>query len=89
MLGWNEPKLSRFPNAEDLHDTLESVRTSLNDLAHSVGKTTGSSASQAKSFALERVDQTEELMKDNFAASILLVLGIGLVAGYFIGRSME
>ena len=94
MLSWPraERKVSRLVNSvdlDDLHDQIDSLRSYVNELAGSAGKSASRSYGRARDYATEAAHEAEDLMKDNFAASLVLALGLGLVVGYFIRRGTE
>jgi ElaB/YqjD/DUF883 family membrane-anchored ribosome-binding protein len=94
MLSWPraERKMSRLAGSvdlEDLHDQIDSLRSYVNELAGSAGKSASRNYGRARDYATEAAQEAEDLMKDNLAASLVLALGLGLVVGYFIRRGTE
>ena len=94
MLTWPraERKVSRLVSSvdlEDLHDQIDSLRSYVNELAGSAGKSASRSYGRARNYTTEAALEAEDLMKDNLAASLVLALGLGLVVGYFIRRGTE
>lgn len=76
-------------DVEDLYDQLDNLRDYVRQLAQNVGKSANRQYGRARDYASETAQEAEDLMKDNFAASLILALGLGLVVGYFIRRSTE
>jgi ElaB/YqjD/DUF883 family membrane-anchored ribosome-binding protein len=90
--GRAENKASRFLkqlDAQDLHDQLDAVREYLQDLTGSFSKIANRQLGQARGRAVDRVQEAEELMKDNLAASLVVALGVGVLVGYLIRRGTE
>jgi len=90
--GRAEGKASRFLkelDAQDLHDQLDAVRDYLQDLTGSFSKIANRKWGQARGRAVDRVQEAEELMKDNLAASLVVALGVGVLVGYLIRRGTE
>lgn len=73
----------------ELYDQIDSLRNFVSDLASSLGKGAVRRVDRARDYAAETAREAEDVMKDNFAASLLLALGIGVLAGYFLRRSSE
>ena len=87
MWGLAERKTSRFGrdiDIDDLYDQLDTLRGYVGELSHGASKSAGEGLGRAREFASQTAHDAEETMKDNLTASLLLALGIGLVAGYFI-----
>jgi ElaB/YqjD/DUF883 family membrane-anchored ribosome-binding protein len=85
-------KAARFVrdvNVDDLHDQLDSLRDYVNELTASAGTTANRRFKQARRAASSAAHDTEELVKDNVAASLVLAAGLGLVIGYLIRRGSE
>jgi len=74
---------------DDLHDQLENLRGYVNELSQSIGKSASRQYGRARAYTSQAAKDAEELMRDNIAASLILVLGLGLVVGYLIRRSTE
>ena len=94
MMSWGraEDKASRFLkelDAQELRDQLDSVRDYLQDLTSSFSKIANRQWGQARGRAADRVQDAEELMKDNLAASLVVALGVGVLVGYLIRRGTE
>jgi len=90
--GRAEGKASRFLkelDAQELHDQLDAVRNYLQDLTGSFSKIANRQWDQARGRAVNRVQEAEELMKDNLAASLVVALGVGVLVGYLIRRGTE
>ncbi len=76
-------------DADDLNDQLDTVRAYLKDLTGSFGKIANRQWGHTRHQALDTVEEAEELMKDNLAASLVVALGVGILVGYFIRRGTE
>jgi ElaB/YqjD/DUF883 family membrane-anchored ribosome-binding protein len=87
-----ENKTSRFLkelDPQDVYDQLDSVRNYLQDLTGSLGKLANRQWGQARHHAADSMQDAEELMKDNLAASLVVALGVGVLVGYLIRRGTE
>jgi ElaB/YqjD/DUF883 family membrane-anchored ribosome-binding protein len=94
MLSWHRaerrtPRLLKDLDIEDLHDQLDSLRSYVNELTGTAGRSASRNYGRARDYATEAAHEAEDLMKDNLAASLVLALGLGLVVGYFIRRGTE
>ena len=90
--GRAENKASRFLkelDARELHDQIDAVRDYLQDLTGSLSKIANRQWGQARGRSVDRVQEAEELMKDNLAASLVVALGVGVLVGYLIRRGTE
>jgi hypothetical protein len=76
-------------DVDNLNDQLDSVRSYLQDLTGSFGKIANRQWGRTRHQALDTVEDTQELMKDNLAASLVVALGVGILVGYFIRRGTE
>ena len=74
---------------DDLYDLLETLRAYVRDLSSGVGRNASRQFGRARDFASEAAQEAEEAMKDNFAASLILAVGLGIVVGYLIRRGTE
>ena len=74
---------------DDLYDQLEKLRYNVHQLSQRVGKSASRQYRHTRDYASEAAQEAEELMKDNLAASLVLALGLGLVVGYLIRRSID
>jgi ElaB/YqjD/DUF883 family membrane-anchored ribosome-binding protein len=74
---------------DDVYGQLEKLRDNVHHLSQRVGKSASRQYGRARDYASQTAQDAEELMKDNFAASLVLALGIGLIVGYFISRSTD
>jgi ElaB/YqjD/DUF883 family membrane-anchored ribosome-binding protein len=86
-----ESKTSRFLkelDSQDVYDQLDAVRDYLRDLTGSVSKLANRQWGQTRHRAAE-VQEAEEMMKDNLAASLVVALGVGVLVGYLIRRGTE
>jgi hypothetical protein len=72
-------------DTDDLYDQLDNVRTYLKELTGAFGKI----ANRQWGHAIDTAHDTEDLMKGNLAASLILALGLGVFIGYMIRRSSE
>lgn len=87
-----ESKTSRFLkelDPQDVYDQLDAVRGYLQDLTGSFGKIANRQWGQARGRVIDRVEEAEDLMKDNLAASLVVALGVGVLVGYLIRRGTE
>jgi hypothetical protein len=94
MMSWAraEDKAGRFLkelDAQDLHDQLDAVRSYLSDLTGSFNKIANRRLGHARGRAYYTVQEAEEMMKDNVAASLDVALGVGVRVGYLIRRGTE
>ena len=76
-------------NIEDFYAQLDSLREQAQELAASAGKSARWQYGRAREVATEAAEETEEAIRDNLAASLILALGIGLVVGYLIRRGSK
>ena len=74
---------------DDLYDQLDKLRDNVHQLSQRVGKSASRQYRHTRDYASEAAQEAEELMKDNLAASLVLALGLGLVVGYLIRRSID
>jgi ElaB/YqjD/DUF883 family membrane-anchored ribosome-binding protein len=65
------------------------VRDYLRDLTTSFSKIANSQWGHARGRAIDTVQDPEEMMKDNLAASLVVALGVGVLVGYLIRRGTE
>jgi ElaB/YqjD/DUF883 family membrane-anchored ribosome-binding protein len=73
----------------DLYDQLDALRSYVNELSTSAGKSASHQFGRARDYASEAAREAEETMKDNLAASLLIAMGVGVVVGYFLRRGTE
>src|SRR5262249_2505729 len=59
---------------DDLYDQLENLRGYVNELSQSVDKSASRQYGRARAYTSQAAKEAEELMKDNLAASLILVL---------------
>jgi hypothetical protein len=76
-------------DVDDLYDELDALRDTVHEVSARVGQRARRGYSRARDLATETAQEAEEVMKDNFAASLILALGLGVLVGYFIRRSTE
>ena len=76
-------------DSDDLYDQIEKLTDNVHQLSQRVGKSASRQYGRARDYASERAQEAEHLMKDNLAASLILVLGLGLLVGYLIRRSTD
>jgi hypothetical protein len=74
---------------DDLYDQLENLRDYAHQLSQSIGKSASRQYGRARAYTSQAAKEAEELMKDNIAASLILIIGLGLVVGYLIRLSTE
>ena len=74
---------------DDLYDHLENLRDYVHELSQNVGKSASRQYGRARAYTSQAAKEAEELMKDNIAASLILIIGLGLVVGYLIRLSTE
>jgi hypothetical protein len=94
MMNWGrtEDRASRYLkqlDVDDLNDQLDSVRAYLKDLTGSFGKIANRQWGRARNQAADTVEEAEDMMRDNLAASLILALGIGVLVGYMIRRGTD
>jgi hypothetical protein len=82
-------RAKKIPDIEDLYDQFDSLREYVQELSASMGKSASRRYGRARDFASEAARETEEAMKDNLAASLILAVGLGVLLGYFLRRSTE
>ena len=94
-LARSERKAARFVRGakdidlDDLYDQLENLRDYAHQLSQSIGKSASRQYGRARAYTSQAAKEAEELMKDNIAASLILIIGLGLVVGYLIRLSTE
>jgi len=71
---------------KDLQEQLDAVRDYLRDLTTSFSKIANRQWGHARGRAIDTVQEAEEMMKDNLAASLVVALGVGVLVGYLIRR---
>jgi ElaB/YqjD/DUF883 family membrane-anchored ribosome-binding protein len=74
---------------DDLYDQLDGLRSYVNDLSRSVGKSARRGYKQARHLASDAATEAEEAIRDNLGASLILAAGLGVIVGYLIGRSSD
>jgi ElaB/YqjD/DUF883 family membrane-anchored ribosome-binding protein len=74
---------------KDLQEQLDAVRDYLRDLTTSFSKIANRQWGHARGRAIDTVQEAEEMMKDNLAASLVVALGVGVLVGYLIRRGTE
>ena len=94
MVSWSkaERKAGGFIkelDTDDLYDQLDNMRTYLKELTGAFGKIANRQWGRARELAVDTAHDTEDLMKGNLAASLILALGLGVFIGYMIRRSSE
>ena len=65
------------------------MRDYLRDLTTSFSEIANSQWGHARGRAIDTVQDAEEMMKDNLAASLVVALGVGVLVGYLIRRGTE
>jgi ElaB/YqjD/DUF883 family membrane-anchored ribosome-binding protein len=76
-------------NIENFYAQLGSLRDQVEELAASAEKSARWQYGRVRDVATEAAEETEQAIRDNLAASLILALGIGLVVGYLIRRGSE
>jgi hypothetical protein len=76
-------------DTDDLYDQLDSMRTYLKELTGAFGKIANRQWGHARELAVDTAHDTEDLMKHNLAASLILAVGLGVFIGYMIRRGSE
>ena len=94
MVSWSkaERKAGGFIkelDTDDLYDQLDTMRAYLKELTGAFGKIANRQWGRARELAGDTAHDTEDLMKDNLAASLILALGLGVFIGYMIRRGSE
>ena len=74
---------------DDLYDQLDSLRSYVQELSASMGKSASRQYGLARDFASDAAREAEETMKDHLAASLILAVGLGILVGYFLRRGTE
>ena len=82
-------RLLKEIDVPDLNDQLDAVRDYLRELTSSFSKIANRQWRSTRDRALDTAQETEEIMKDNLAASLVVALGIGVLMGYLIRRSTD
>ena len=72
-----------------MNDQLDAVRDYLRELTSSFSKIANRQWRSTRDRALDTAQETEEIMKDNLAASLVVALGIGVLMGYLIHLSTD
>ena len=75
--------------AKDLQEQLDAVRDYLRDLTTSFSKIANRQWGHARGRAIDTVQEAEDMMKDNLAASLVVALGVGVLVGFLIRRGTE
>ena len=73
-------------NVKDLQEQLDSLRDYLRDLTGSFSKIANRQWRSTRDRALDTAQETEEIMKDNLAISLVVALGLGILIGYLARR---
>ena len=74
---------------KDLQEQVDAVRDFLRDLTASFSKIANRQRGHAPGRAVDTVQEAEEIMKENLAASQVVALGVGVLGGYLIRRGTE
>ena len=74
---------------KDLQEQVDAVRDFLRDLTTSFSKIANRQWGHARGRAVDTVQEAEEMMKENLAASLVVALGVGVLVGYLIRRGTE
>ena len=73
-------------DVKDLQEQLDSLRDYLRDLTGSFSKIANRQWRSTRDRALDTAKETEEIMRDNLAVSLVVALGLGIVIGYLVRR---
>jgi ElaB/YqjD/DUF883 family membrane-anchored ribosome-binding protein len=79
-------RLLKEIDVKDLQDQLESMRDYLRDLTGSFSKIANRQWRSTRDRAFDAAQETEEIMRDNLAVSLVVALGLGIVIGYLARR---
>jgi ElaB/YqjD/DUF883 family membrane-anchored ribosome-binding protein len=74
---------------KDLEEQVDAMRDFLRDLTASFSKIANRQWGHARGRAVDTVQEAEEMIKENFAASLVVALGVGVLVGYLIRRGTE
>jgi hypothetical protein len=69
---------------KDIQEQLDTVRDYLSDLAASASRIANRQWRGMRGGPLATAQEAEELMKENFAVSLVAALGIGILVGFLI-----
>jgi ElaB/YqjD/DUF883 family membrane-anchored ribosome-binding protein len=84
--GRDAGRLLKDIDVKDLQAQLDAVSDYLRDLTSSFSKIANRQWRSTRDRALDTAQETEEIMKDNLAASLVVALGLGVLIGYLIRR---
>ena len=76
-------------DAQDLQDQLDAVRDYLRDLTGYFGKIADRQRGRARELVADTASDAEETMRANFAALLIVALGVGALVGYMIAGGKE
>lgn len=82
-------RLIKDINTDELQDRLDQMREQIGSLTRTFRRNAGRQVGWARNAATDTVDEIEDAMKDHFAVSLVLALGLGVVVGYLIRRGSE
>jgi len=87
--GRDAGRLLKEIESKDLKEQLDAVRDYLSDLAGSLNKIAKRQWGNTRNRALDTAIEAEEIMKENFAVSLVVALGVGVFVGYLLRRSTQ
>jgi len=87
--GRDAGRLLKEIESKDLKEQLDAVRAYLSDLTGSLNKIAKRQWGNTRNRALDTAIEAEEIMKENFAVSLVVALGVGVFVGYLLRRSTQ
>jgi ElaB/YqjD/DUF883 family membrane-anchored ribosome-binding protein len=73
----------------DLNDEFDAVRDYLRELTSSLSEIANRQWRSTRDRAVNTVQETEEIMRDNLGVSLVVALGVGVLIGYLIRRGTD
>ena len=94
MLNWDKAqhkgsRLLKELDKDDLYDQLDTVLSYLKEVTGTFNKAASRNWGRTRDQVADTAHQTEEMMKDNLAASLILAVGLGVFVGYMIRRGSD
>jgi hypothetical protein len=74
---------------KDIQEQLDSLRDYLGELTASISRIANRRWRDARGRAFDTAQEAEAVMKENFAASLVVAPGLGILVGYLIRRGTE
>jgi len=74
---------------KDFQKQLDSLRGYLSDLTDSFSKIASRRWRDVRGRVSDTAEETETIMQENLAASLVVALGVGILVGYLIRRGAE